>query len=246
MLRGDRRNPKAIKDLIILVVASIFVYLLAVLSGGFDEIEKWATRNGLSRIHAEELVTILAILGFACAIFFFRRSRELHAELLGRKQSEQIMRKSRVKSLRNEKEWKRLFRQVEFVKNEWERTLDSVSDMMILSDTEGKIQRCNQAFTNFVGRSYRDILGKSLESLLSEQGIEVRDLKVEMLKAQFQIKGKWFDLKSYPYKDIVSGNITGSVVTIHDRSAHGKEAEVPEIGCGELEVAPISTGHSCC
>ena len=235
MLKGEGRNPNAVKDLIILVAVSILVYILAVLSGGFDGIGRWATRSGLSRIHIEELISILAMSGLACAIFFVRRYKEVHAELQDRKQSEQVMRKSRAMSLRKEKELKQLFRQVEFVKNEWERTLDSVSDMMILSDVEGNIQRCNWAFMNFVGRPYRDIRGKRLESLLKERGIEVRNLEVEMLKAQFQVGGEWFDLKSYPFKDIVSGNITGSVVTIHDRSAHGKVADVPEVEHGMLD-----------
>jgi PAS domain-containing protein len=118
----------------------------------------------------------------------------------------------------------------EIIKKEWERVLDSVGDMVVLSDIGGKINRCNRAFTDFVGRPYNQILGKYLGSLLKEQGIEISDFDVQTLNGYFKAKGKWFGLKSHPFKDIVTGDITGAVIHIHDESIPPTPVEFREDG----------------
>lgn len=224
------RNSKAGKDLVLLAIASTLAYFFAALFGGFDALEKLEKNNGLSKVHPEELILILVILGFATTIFFLRRYKEFHEEISERKESEQIMRESRTQALLQQKDLEILFQHIENVKKEWERMLDSVGDMVVLSYIGGNINRCNRAFMEFVGRSYEEILGKNLESLLKEQGIEVSDLDVQTLNGYFKAKGKWFGLKSYPFKDIVTGDITGAVILIHDESIPPTAVEFREDG----------------
>lgn len=224
------RNSKAGKDLVLLAIASILAYFCAALFGGFDALEKLEKNNGLSKIYPEELILILVILGIATTIFFIRRYKEFNEEIIERKKSENIMRESRTQVLLQQKDLEILFQHIENVKKEWERMLDSVGDMVVLSDIGGKVNRCNRAFMNFVGRSYDQILGKNLESLLKEQGIEISDLDLRTLDGYFKAKGKWFGLKSYPFKDIVTGDNTGSVILIHDESISPTAVEFREDG----------------
>lgn len=216
----------ALKDLIALVVASILVVAFSVFSGGLDLIEEWERKNNLSDLHVEKIVIVLIILGIAITIFFIRRYQELQEEILEGPESKKGLRSGQKQTILQNKNLKSLFYQVEAAKKEWERSLDSIEDMVILSDLDGTIHRCNGAFKDFIGWPYEEIRGKNLASLLSNFGIEVKDLDLKDLNARLNIMGKWFIVKSYPYKDLETGNITKSVIIMHVGSTNKGSARV--------------------
>ena len=51
-------------------------------------------------------------------------------------------------------------------KKEWEATFDSISDLLVLTDETGLIQRMNQATIKDLNSTYLDLIGKNIESLL--------------------------------------------------------------------------------
>ena len=69
-----------------------------------------------------------------------------------------------------------LFQQVETAKKEWEKTMDCVGDMIILTDDEGKIKRVNHMVRKFTEKPYEEILGKNWEDLIIEHGLEATKL----------------------------------------------------------------------
>ncbi|MBI5342282.1 MAG: hypothetical protein HZB63_03015 [Deltaproteobacteria bacterium] len=182
--------------------------------------------HGLSKLHLEELVTTLIMMGVTTTIFFLRRYKEFHEEITERKQSETILRESRSRALLQYKELDRLFRQVEGVKNEWEQMMDCAGGMVILVDAEGKVNRCNRVFKDFVEKTYTEIRGKDIVSLLEEQGVDAKNLAGRTLDVYSAVRGKWLELKSYTYKDIMTGDIAGSVIVVHDLT---EQKDVPEI-----------------
>ncbi len=66
---------------------------------------------------------------------------------------------------------KQLFAQVKRAKDEWTMTMDGVSDLVLLVDAAGKVQRCNKAVCDFLGKTYAEILGRSWEDLFREAGL---------------------------------------------------------------------------
>ncbi|MBI5576954.1 MAG: PAS domain-containing protein [Deltaproteobacteria bacterium] len=215
-MKAGVRDSSAVKDLAVLFVCSFLVYAFAILFDVFDAMEKWAEGQGLSRLHLQELITILVMMGIATSIFFVRRYREFHEELKERKESETILRESRNKALLQYKELDRLFRQVEVVKNEWEQMMDCAGGMVVLVGVDGKINRCNRVFKDFAGGTYTEIRGKNFTDLMDEMGIDARNLEGRTLEAYSAAKIKWLELKSYTYKDIMTGDIAGAVIVIHD------------------------------
>jgi len=53
-------------------------------------------------------------------------------------------------------------------KKEWEATFDSISDLLIITDANGTIQRMNRATINKIKTSYSDLLGKNIDSLFAD------------------------------------------------------------------------------
>lgn len=216
----------ALKDLIVLVVTSILVVVFSMFSGGFDVIEEWERKNNLSTLHVEEMVIVLIIFGIAITIFLIRRNQELQEEILEGPESKKGLRSGQEQAIPQDKDLETLFYQVEAAKKEWERSLDSIEDMVILSDLDGTIHRCNCAFKDFIGLQYEDIRGKNLVSLLSSFGIEGKDLDLKDLNARINIMGKWFIVKSFPYKDFETGNITKSVIIMNVAATNKGSARV--------------------
>ncbi len=216
MLKGGIRDSNAAKDFAVLMAASVVVYALVVICNGFDAMGDWADARGLSRLHIEELVTILTMLGVVMSIFFFRRYKEFHEEIATRKESETILRESRNKALLQFKELDRLFRQVEEIKNEWEQMMDCAGGMVVLVDAGGNVNRCNRVFKDFVGATYTEIRGKNFQSLLKEMGVDAKGLEGQTLETYSAVRKRWLELKSYTYKDIMTGDLAGTVIVIHD------------------------------
>jgi PAS domain-containing protein len=120
-----------------------------------------------------------------------------------------------------------LFRQVETAKKEWQLSLDSIRDMVILVELDGTIHRCNRAFREFLGLSYEEILRKDFASLLRKFGIEMNGLDLKALNARFHISGKWLGVRSYPYTDFETNDITRVVVIMLEVTANkGTEEKV--------------------
>lgn len=57
-------------------------------------------------------------------------------------------------------------RLVERALREWSDTVDAVSDMIILTDNDTKIRRCNRATTEFFGLNYNELIGRQLSEML--------------------------------------------------------------------------------
>lgn len=207
------------KNLIMLASGSVLAFAIAAISGLFGGIEEWERKNSLSNYHVEELVILLMVLGIAAAIFIYRRYQEIREKSPDEPTSGRDADPAELWAGFQYEELENLFRQVETAKKEWQLSLDSIRDMVILSDLDGAIHRCNRAFRDFIGMSYGDILRENIASLLMKYGIDMKGLDLKALNARFHISGKWFGVRSYPYTDIGTDNITRVVIIMLDVSA---------------------------
>lgn len=154
-----------------------------------------------------------------------------------RKMEDAAVLESRQVMLKEHEELNRLFKQIESIKNEWERTVDSVGAMVILTDNHGRIRRCNRAFKDFTGKAYPDILGKVWDQLLFEHKVETGIFYRQGIEIFHRPTGRWFIINSYPFEDVHANEISGEAITFHDSTElKGITAELEEKNA-EIEKA---------
>ncbi len=119
--------------------------------------------------------------------------------------------------IKEHKELNNAFKLVENAKREWERTMDCVGDMIILTDKNGTIRRCNRSFAKFTGMPYQMIIRKDWEEFLHENNMETGTRYGKGTELFQYTTGRWFELNTYPYKDSEL-NSPGNVITIHDNT----------------------------
>jgi PAS domain S-box-containing protein len=132
------------------------------------------------------------------------------------KASEERLRASREALVKEHAELSRVFKLVEIAKREWEKTMDCVEDMVILTDMQGRVKRCNKSFKEFMGRAYDELLGKDCIELLAGNGIEVHELHGRETEVIHRPAERWYRVRSYPASGIYGPEVSGSVITIHD------------------------------
>lgn len=133
-----------------------------------------------------------------------------------RKRAEDQISKNQSELKMKHDELSRVFKLVEMGKTEWEKTMDCVSDMVILADAGGKIRRCNKSLTAFTGKSYNSIIGKNWQALLAEHGLAAGDAANTTQELLHAPTGRWFMLTSYLVSGISGYEGAGTVLTLHD------------------------------
>jgi PAS domain S-box len=92
---------------------------------------------------------------------------------------------------------------------EWRDTVDSVLDMIILEDQFGKIRRCNRTTIEFIGRSYQEVIGMQLETVLEPaRGSQPDYFRRHFWEGSFEGRHGWFEVKNHRVK---TENGTGNV-----------------------------------
>lgn len=134
------------------------------------------------------------------------RQKAYEAELLHN--TEELMRKN--------SELNAMYSLVNSGKREWEDTMDSIPEMVLMCDPDGTITRCNRAVSNFTGLSYAQILGLNCLGLFVQLGMEI--VSSDETSAQMVYEGgtRHFELLFNELKQIGSNEVRGSVVTIHE------------------------------
>ncbi len=107
-----------------------------------------------------------------------------------------------------------LFLLVEKIKREWEKMTDCIAEIIVLTDTEGKIRRCNRTLKEVTGKPYEDILNRDLLTLLIEHGFDADSLSGQDIEIYYRPADRWFILNSYPFKE--KEDVSGAVIRLYD------------------------------
>lgn len=100
-------------------------------------------------------------------------------------------------------------------KREWEATFDAVSDMILLTDIQGIIIRCNRAVIQHFDLTYADVLGRHIEDLFLDNSTPKAALLFKQSsQTQFSSKGSWLETRMYP--TCVEGGLQGLVYVVKD------------------------------
>jgi two-component system, sensor histidine kinase and response regulator len=108
-------------------------------------------------------------------------------------------------------------------KREWEAIFDSVHDAILVSDSEGKIFRCNQAAIQWLNTTFHQLLETKIEKVFFGDDPEALS-KFAALHGEAQISGKtgWFDIARYSIR--LGDERSGTILIFRDITAR-KEAE---------------------
>jgi two-component system NtrC family sensor kinase len=148
---------------------------------------------------------------------------------------EMVEKKTRELRCRHE-ELQTLFRQVEAIKREWERTMDCVGDIIILCDADGRIRRCNQALRDFCALSYQEIVGRNWCAFLAGHGLHLPTPCAQATELFHEPSGRWFNANAYPFAGADDAAAAGLVVTIVDTSELKHTVEKLAHAYGELQA----------
>jgi len=137
-------------------------------------------------------------------------------EIESKQSLQQSLQEGRDALAREHEELQRLFKLVRVAKQEWEMAMDCVDDMVVLTDKQGAIRRCNKAFKAFTGKKYDEILGRDCVELLVDHGIEIDTLHCGELEV-FHRPGKlWYRISTSLVLGEDADQVAGTVVTLHD------------------------------
>jgi two-component system, NtrC family, sensor kinase len=160
-----------------------------------------------------------------------------------RKKTEKALEESRAELFRKHGELQQLFEQVARSKEEWEKTLDCIGDIVILVDSQGRIKRCNRALQEFASLSYHQILGNHVMEFLCFHGLLFPDDVSLGSEVLHQGSRRWFFCKSYPFIDDESPETAGFVLSIHDTTEQKRVSEELEKAYRELKATQAALVH---
>lgn len=136
-------------------------------------------------------------------------------DMTERKLLEEELERSRAEIAQQHTKLDKMFAQVEAAKREWEDTLDCITDIVLMCDTQGNIQRCNSPFSQLTGLPLHEIMGKSWASTLYGLGFAIDNYKNGSGTLRDRDNQRFFDLRTFPLRN-KNGFQVGNVVNIRD------------------------------
>lgn len=113
---------------------------------------------------------------------------------------------------------------------EWRNTFDAIGNGVALLDKEGRVMRCNTSMAAFIGRPFKEILGRPCYEVIHNASERIKDCpfrqvenKLTRASSIFSKDGQWFLVTVDPVLD-GSGKFAGAVHIISDITEH-KELE---------------------
>jgi len=100
-------------------------------------------------------------------------------------------------------------------KAEWEMTFDNAAEMMIFTDKELNITRCNKSFAEFTQKPIREVIGLNCADFLPCNTEQLKQGKpISKIEAATE-DGRWLYLSFHPIKD-KNGQFIHSVIIVTD------------------------------
>ena len=114
------------------------------------------------------------------------------------------------------------FKLIANAKKEWESTMDCVDNIVVLTDANDNIIRCNKILTTLTGKPYNKLLNRKWNDVFRENGFS-RIINNSIEKEFFHKSGRWFVFNAYPVRNIEGK--TGAIVLSFKDITDRKQAE---------------------
>ena len=165
------------------------------------------TIDNIVRLHVQfPAFWLLDILPFVFAIIFGLSGNKQDALVRARKQNDQLNRKHATelqalteKQSQQDQEYKDLETIIARGKQQWEATFDSVEDMIILTDENGTIIRCNRATGDAFQTGFRQLIGRPIDELFTDITTAGQGLgSTQKLEMKFPRLEGWYEVSNTP------------------------------------------------
>lgn len=160
-------------------------------------------------------------------------------DITARKQAEQSLTESKAELEVKHAELEELFRWVESAKVEWEQTLDSLRDMVILTDPTGKVRRCNRLLYRLANKSHDEIIGIDWPDILTEAGFTFSLLNGTSGEVIHKSSNRFYNLYIYDIKSPDTDTVTGRVMSLVDTTELRSMTEELQKAYDELQTTQI-------
>ena len=120
-----------------------------------------------------------------------------------------------------------LFKTVESIKKDWERTMDCIDDQVIMLDPQGRVKRCNHSSAKFIGLPVEKIIDLDWNKFTQSVGMPLLGTNEHCAEYYHKDLERWFCCTYYPGGTDGRGEL-GAVITIHDMT--GTKLAAMEIG----------------
>ncbi|MEW6719214.1 MAG: ATP-binding protein [Thermodesulfobacteriota bacterium] len=121
------------------------------------------------------------------------------------------------------RELTRLVDQISFAKRELEGAIDCVRDMIVFTDEDFRVRRCNRSFQKFVGRGFLEVIGGKVEDFLRERNVSVALAETQEAEVFREDTGCWYHIRCNPFTWRADGVVpaeneksNGNVVILQD------------------------------
>jgi two-component system NtrC family sensor kinase len=165
------------------------------------------------------------------------KTRELHLKMTE-------LEEARTTQTTEHEELKILFSKVQDIKDEWERTMDCIGDMVLLVDQSGEVRRCNQALRLFVGKGYMEILGADWRELFLNHSLTSATDFTSGTELHHLPSGRWFIFTEYPFTARSGSETRGTVITLHDTTELKITMDALGKAYQELQASQAQVLHS--
>ncbi len=107
-----------------------------------------------------------------------------------------------------------VYKEVQKAKIEWEQSMDSIDDLVILTDLDGSILRCNKKLTRLTGKSFNEILGENWPNIFKQFGFREEQHRENHIDIVHK-SGERFHIDTCSVKN--SNDVAfGSVIYLHN------------------------------
>ncbi|MDU0457814.1 MAG: PAS domain S-box protein [Geobacteraceae bacterium] len=168
-----------------------------------------AIRKGGEAIPIEMSLSAVRLEGKWCAIGLAR-------DITARREAHQALAASQAALEAKHAELGLIFNWVEAAKLEWEQTLDSLKDIIILADATHHIRRCNRMLNQITGRNFDNLVLNDWREVLMESGFNFVTFDGESGELIHSGTKQQFDLNIYEIRDPGSSVVKGVVVSMND------------------------------
>lgn len=151
---------------------------------------------------------------------------------------------SRAIQAKEHEELKKLFSKITLIKQEWEKTMDCIGDMVLLIDRQGIVRRCNRSMRDFVGMSYQELLGQNWKGLFNSCTIPEDALFHSGTELLHAASNRWFIFNFYPFLDNSTQTRIGTVITIIDTTERKETMAALEKAYQDLKTTQAQILHT--
>ena len=160
-------------------------------------------------------------------------------DITARKQSEQALTESRMELEVKHAELETLFGWVEAAKQEWEQTLDSLRDMVILTDPTGRIRRCNRLLCQLANRSHDEIIGTDWSDSLTAAGFTFSLFNETSGEVVHNGSKRLYNMYIYDIRSPDTDAVTGRVMSLVDTTELRSVTEELQRAYDELQATHL-------